>query len=76
MRIVPFLIILDVLLPFSGCDTNQKTPPALPSDAPASQPKNRSGVEVHTPNVDVKSDKNGTRVRTPGLDVDVQKKQP
>ena len=68
MRIVVVSAILAALLPFPGCD-NQKAPPAPQSNS-------RPGVEVHTPNVDVKANKQGTSVRTPGADIDVQKKQP
>ena len=70
MRVIAFSAILASLLPFSGCDQNPKTPPT------PSQPNNRPGVEVHTPNVDVKSDKEGTSVRTPGVDIQLEKKQP
>ena len=69
MRVLAFSVILAALLPFSGCDQNQKTPPVPPSN-------NRPGVEVHAPYVDVKSDKEGTSVRAPGADIHVQKKQP
>jgi len=69
MRVFASSTILVALLPFSGCDQNHEPPPAPP-------PNNRPSVEVHTPNVDVNSDKEGTRVRTPGADVHVEKKQP
>jgi uncharacterized lipoprotein YajG len=76
MQVFRFVAILATLLLFSGCDQSDKTQPVRQSNAPTSQPANRPGVEVHAPNVDVKSNKEGTSVRTPGADVEVQKKQP
>jgi hypothetical protein len=67
MRALAFTAILAALLPFAGCDQNQKVPPPPP-------PNNRPAVEVQAPNVDVKTGKEGTSVKTPGADVEVQKK--
>jgi hypothetical protein len=36
----------------------------------------RAGVEVHTQNVDVKTNGSGTTVRAPGADVHVEKQPP
>lgn len=77
MRIFHISAFLAVVLLLSGCDQNNQSTPAAPaSNRPASSSGNRPGVEVHAPNVDVKSNKEGTSVRTPGADVDIQKKQP
>ena len=69
MRLFAASTILFALLSFSGCDQSHDTPPA-----PA--PNNRPGVEVHAPNVDVKTNDSGTTVRAPGADIHVEKQPP
>ena len=74
MRIVIFPVFLTALLVLSGCDRTEVTPGAARSVAAPSD--NRPAVEIHTPNVDVKTGKDGTSVTAPGTDVHVERKQP
>ena len=74
MRVSTFSGILAVLLLFSGCNQRENTPSTPASNRPASSSGDRPGVDVHTPNVDVRSDKEGTSVKAPGAEVHVEKK--
>ena len=82
MRVLSLAFVLAALLAVSGCDQNQSPSPTLSnrpastSNGPAPANSNRPAIDVHAPNVDVKSDKEGTSVTTPGADIHVQKKQP
>jgi hypothetical protein len=69
MRLFAACAISFALLSFSGCDQSHDAPPAL-------APDNRPGVEVHAPNVDVKTNGSGATVRVPGADVHVEKQPP
>ena len=75
MRLFASSAMLFGMLLFAGCDQSHDAPPApAPTTAPA--PISRPGVEMHAPNVDVKTNDSGTTVRAPGADVHVEKQPP
>ncbi len=69
MKVIVFSVIAAALLLFLGCEQSHDAPPP-PSD------NHRPGVEVHTPNVDVKTNEEGTTVKAPDTNVRVEKKEP